>query len=264
MTVLRKLFPGLLGLTLALAALCIVAGSGDNRALADDRPPAWTDFERAPVSDDPGPQYGNAYYRNCLMRRESGSLRCGETRFWRECVRCRNICRMHCSCDDCPETEGPGGGGNAAGGEDTAAAPASVVAAEDRVVVIAYAEGSAPEPERGGICSLRPDIDYSLAGVDRSVMTQPVPGTRGAPAKEGKKGLTIGVDKPYDNYRDCAPYFQNQIRVNGTWLHENFGVTRNVSPGGKTLDEYLSAAGGRYVAGMAGTRPRWIFPVPSR
>ena len=264
MTVLRRLLPvGVLGLV--LAALCAVAAFGDDWVLADARPVVRTDFEQAPVSDDPGQQYGNEYYRNCLKRRESGDLRCGETCFWRECVRCVNIYRMNCSCDSCPEPEDPGGGGGgggAAGGGDTAAAPASVVAAEDRVVAIAYAEGSAPAPESGSICSLRPDIDYSLAGADRSVMPQPVPRTPGAPANEGQKGPPTGVKKPCDYYRDCESGLQDQIKVNGTWLHENFGVTRNVSPGGRTLDEYLTAAGGNYAAGNGKAAAAVAIPRP--
>ena len=53
MTVLRRLLPvGVLGLV--LAALCAVAAFGDDWVLADARPVVRTDFEQAPVSDDPG------------------------------------------------------------------------------------------------------------------------------------------------------------------------------------------------------------------
>lgn len=264
MTVLRRLLPvALLGLV--LGALCLVAGFGDDWVLADARPVARTDFEQAPVSDDPGSQYGNEYYRNCLRRRESGDLRCGETCFWRECVQCRNICRMHCSCDDCEDEddeEGPGTGGGTGGG-DTASAPApSVAAAAARVVDISYAAVPAPESEVGNVCSLLPELDYPLAGAGHSVMPQSVPGTRVLPTREIPQGPPIGVAEPCDNYHDCDSNLQNQIKVNGTWLHENFGVTRNVSPGGRTLEEYLSAAGARYAAGNGKNTAAVEIPRP--
>ena len=53
----------------------------------------------------------NAYYRDCLRRRDAGDMQCGEVCYWRECMVCANVCTIdcreggscNCSCDSCPD-----------------------------------------------------------------------------------------------------------------------------------------------------------------
>lgn len=233
MTVLRRLIPvGVLGLV--LAALCAVAAFGDDWVLADARPVVRTDFEQAPVSDDPAQQYGNEYYRKCLERRESGDLRCGETCFWRECVECHNICRMHCSCDSCPEEEDDdddddsGGGGDGGGGsdnddEDYASVPVPAVGTDVRVVDISYAASPAREPEVGNECSLMPEIGYPSAGLGRRAAPPPVGPAIPPPAKPTAtpRAPIIGVPIECDYFKTCG-YLGTQIQVYDTYLARNF------------------------------------------
>lgn len=232
MTVLRRLLPvGVLGV--ALAALCAVAAFGDDWVLADARPVARTDFEQAPVSDDPGQQYGNEYYRNCLKRRESGDLRCGETCFWRECVECVNICRMHCSWDSCPEEEddddddsgggGDGDGDDGGGGDDTASVPAPVAGRDARVVDTSYAASPAPEPEVGNVCSLLPEIGYPSAGLERRAAPPPSGPGMPPPARPTAtpRAPVIGVPVECDYFKTCG-YLGPHITVYDTYLAQNF------------------------------------------
>ena len=39
----------------------------------------------------------NAYYRDCLRRRDAGDMQCGEVCYWRECMVCANVCTARLS-----------------------------------------------------------------------------------------------------------------------------------------------------------------------
>ena len=69
----------------------------------------------AVAPEDTGLREDNAYYRDCLRRRDAGDMKCGEVCYWRECTACANVCELdckdgcscHCSCDDCPDPVSP-------------------------------------------------------------------------------------------------------------------------------------------------------------
>lgn len=100
----------------ALACLLAVSFAAGEASAAWEEP-ARTERERLPFFDDPGETGANRYYRNCLTRRNNGDFACGEVCFWRECVRCENLCRCD-PCDDCPEDEDDGSGGGGTGASD--------------------------------------------------------------------------------------------------------------------------------------------------
>lgn len=87
------------GLLLGLVLLVVPAAAGGAEAYGLERP--RSEREWVPMSDDPGFANDNIYYQRCLTRRENGDMACGEVCFWRECVRCENLC----DCDPCDECE---------------------------------------------------------------------------------------------------------------------------------------------------------------
>lgn len=216
-----------LAVGLALLAVVGVLATGSERpALAGDRWLERREAERAPVSEEPGYQYGNEYYRNCLRRRQSGDLRCGETCFWRECVRCQNICRMHCSCDDCPDDDD----GPPRGGGDDAAAPdlKRMLDPNGNAVSIVYQEDEGGGSGIGGVFRNVCPVDVGSGGDesdDQRPGAQSPKGTRVLPTQTAPVGPVIGVGQPCDRYEDCPAALQNQIEVHRTGLLQNFGAS---------------------------------------
>ena len=43
-----------------------------------------------------GDREANAYYQDCLRRRDAGDMKCGESCFWKECLTCNNVCTLNC------------------------------------------------------------------------------------------------------------------------------------------------------------------------
>ena len=216
----RTLLTTAVGLAL-LVLVGVLATGSEEPVLAGDSWLERSEAERMPVSENPEYQYGNVYYRNCLLRRQSGDLGCGETCFWRECVRCHNNCRMHCSCDDCPEPE-DGGAGPTAGG---AAIPGlnRVSEPDGQAVSIGYREdGGGGVPFRN-VCPVDVGIG-SEASSDERPGAQSPRGTRVVPTRAVPVGPVIGVSRPCDRYQDCPLGLRSQIVVRRTGIQPNFGV----------------------------------------
>ena len=73
----------------------VIAGLGSVGVSADPAPlPAGPPAE--PGDSNTAGREANAYYQDCLARRDNGDMKCGESCFWRECITCVNVCTLNC------------------------------------------------------------------------------------------------------------------------------------------------------------------------